>query len=135
MSYSTVRTGGSIVDRSADIRGLSTDTKPTAALGFDVPHGSTYFCMDTSEKYMYDKNTDIWHYIRTNGGGGGGDNDDYSIVETASALPSDLTMDDRKMYYVIDDGLFYLWNGTEWQPQSTKVTASYTSLNENLALI
>lgn len=135
MSYSIVRTGGSSVDHSGDYRGLSTDIKPIAANGYDVPHGSIYFCMDTSSTYMYDKNTDIWHYIRTGGGGGGGDNEDYSIVQDASALPSDLTMDDRKMYYVIDDGLFYLWNGTEWQPQSAKVTASYTSLNENLALI
>lgn len=135
MSYSIVRTGGSVVDRSADIRGLSTDEKPTAAKGFDIPHGSTYFCMDTSAEYMYDKNTDTWHYIRTSGGGGGGGDDDYSIVETTSMLPSDLTITDRKMYYVINDGLFYLWDGTQWIPQSAKVTASYSSLNENLVLI
>ena len=30
---SIIRTGGSSVDRSADIRGLSTDTKPTKANG------------------------------------------------------------------------------------------------------
>ena len=63
MSYSIVRTGGSSVDHSADIRGLSTDIKPTAADGYNIPHGSTYFCMDTTTCYMYDKNTDTWHEI------------------------------------------------------------------------
>ena len=53
MSYSIVRTGGSDVDHSADLRGLSTDTLPTAANGDDVAHGSTYFCMDTGACFMY----------------------------------------------------------------------------------
>lgn len=63
MSYSIVRTGGSDVDHSADLRGLSTDTLPTAANGDDVPHGSTYFCMDTGTCFMYDKNSDTWYSV------------------------------------------------------------------------
>lgn len=63
MSYSLVRKGGSNVDFSGDLRGLSTDEKPTAANGFDVSHGTTYFCMDTTDCYMYDKNTDTWYEI------------------------------------------------------------------------
>lgn len=38
----------------------------------------------------------------------------YKIVSTASELPNDLTIADRKMYYVIDEKAFYLWNGTAW---------------------
>ena len=60
---SIIRTGGSSVDRSADLRGLSTDTKPTTANGNDVPHGSTYIEMDTGDCYMYNKNNDTWYSI------------------------------------------------------------------------
>lgn len=56
-----VRVGGSSVDRSADIRGLSTDTKPTAADGYDVPHGSTWLCLDTADVWFYNKNNDTWY--------------------------------------------------------------------------
>ena len=63
MSYSIVRTGGSDVDHSADLRGLSTDTKPTAANGNDVPHGSTFLCMDNGEMWMYNKNNDTWYLV------------------------------------------------------------------------
>ena len=63
MSYSIVRTGGSSVDHSADLRGLSTDTKPTAANGNDVPHGSTFLCMDSGEMWMYNKNNDTWYLV------------------------------------------------------------------------
>ena len=60
---SIIRTGGSSVDRSADIRGLSTDTKPTKANGNEVPHGSTFICMDTGECFMFDANNDTWYQI------------------------------------------------------------------------
>ena len=56
-----VRTGGSSVDRSADLRGLSTDVKPTAADGYDVPHGSTWLCLDTADVWFYNKNNDTWY--------------------------------------------------------------------------
>ncbi len=58
---SIVRTGGSSVDRSADIRGLSTDTKPTKADG--VPHGSTFIEMDTGDCFMFNANNDTWYQI------------------------------------------------------------------------
>ncbi len=41
----------------------------------------------------------------------------YDIIETAAQLPSRFTAADRKMYYVINENLFYLWNGTQWVPQ------------------
>jgi len=42
----------------------------------------------------------------------------YDIVATAADLPIRFTHADRKMYYVIDQGIFHLWNGTEWVPQN-----------------
>ncbi len=45
----------------------------------------------------------------------------YSIVENSSLLPARFTAADRKMYYSIEDGEFWLWNGEEWalqQPES-----------------
>ena len=63
MSYSIVRTGGSDVDHSSDLRGLSTDIKPTAANGDDVAHGSTFLNMDNDELWMYNKNNDTWYLV------------------------------------------------------------------------
>lgn len=63
MSLGIVRTGGSSIDRSADIRGLSTDVKPTKANGYEVAHGSTFLCMDDGSCWMYNENTDQWYEI------------------------------------------------------------------------
>lgn len=63
MELGIVRTGGSSIDRSADIRGLSTDTKPTKAAGFEIPMGSTFIAMDTGDCFMYNANTDVWYEL------------------------------------------------------------------------
>ena len=60
---SIIRVGGSSVDQSADLRGLTTDEKPTAAYGYNVPHGSTWINMDDGSAYMYNKNTDTWYEV------------------------------------------------------------------------
>ena len=44
----------------------------------------------------------------------GGGNDDYYIVSTVADLPTDLGPTDLKIYYCVDTGGFYLWNGTAW---------------------
>ena len=41
----------------------------------------------------------------------------YDIVTTAADLPVRFTPADRKMYWVIDETIFYLWNGVKWVPQ------------------
>lgn len=41
----------------------------------------------------------------------------YDIVNTVSELPARFTAADRKMYFVIDEGIFYLWNGYSWIAQ------------------
>ena len=41
----------------------------------------------------------------------------YDIVASASLLPVRFTPADRKMYYVMEENIFYLWDGTTWVPQ------------------
>lgn len=41
----------------------------------------------------------------------------YDIVESVSNLPPRFTPADRKLYYVLDEMFFYLWDGTQWVPQ------------------
>lgn len=48
----------------------------------------------------------------------------YDLVETAEELPVRFTTADRKMYYVIEEGIFYLWDGTEWVPQNPAVISN-----------
>jgi len=38
----------------------------------------------------------------------------YGLVNSYSDLPVRFTAADRKMYYCMDEGLFYLWNGITW---------------------
>lgn len=42
----------------------------------------------------------------------------YDIINTASDLPVRFTPADRKMYWCIDESVFYLWNGTQWVIQN-----------------
>lgn len=41
----------------------------------------------------------------------------YGLVEKETELPVRFTAADRRLYYVMEEGIFYLWNGTEWEPQ------------------
>lgn len=41
-----------------DLRGLSTDSKPT-----DVTNGSTFIEMDTGKKYLYDATGEQWREV------------------------------------------------------------------------
>ena len=48
----------------------------------------------------------------------------YDIVENSTLLPARFTPADRKMYYSISDGYFWLWNGYSWvdqQPPSISI--------------
>lgn len=49
----------------------------------------------------------------------------YDIVQTVSDLPPRFTSADRKMYYCIANGFFYLWDGDEQVAQRQ----SYSELN------
>lgn len=56
----------------------------------------------------------------------------YGIVDTYDNLPSGLTISDRKMYFVIDEGIYYLWDGSQWTPQTTNVEAISTQEIDDL---
>ena len=55
-------------------------------------------------------NSDKWIGI-------GSSNGDYSIIEKSNLLPTSFTKEDRKMYYCIEESIFYLWTGTNWVAQ------------------
>lgn len=42
----------------------------------------------------------------------------YDIVQNSSLLPPRFTAADTKMYYCIEEGLFYLWDGSQWVRQN-----------------
>ena len=56
----------------------------------------------------------------------------YGIVDTYDNLPSGLTVSDRKMYFVIDEGIYYLWDGSQWTPQATSVETISTQEIDDL---
>ena len=43
-------------EKALDLRGLSTDTKPTGA-----PNGSTFMEIDTGDVYCYDAENNVWY--------------------------------------------------------------------------
>lgn len=57
---------------------------------------------------------------------------DYGIVQSSSLLPSSLGPNDRKMYFVINDDCFYLWNGTEWEQKEVDAEELTTAQVNNL---
>jgi hypothetical protein len=55
------RVGGTDIERSTELYGKSTDTKPTAdANGEALPNGSIFVEIDTSQAYFYDADTKTW---------------------------------------------------------------------------
>lgn len=74
-----------------------------------------YQCIVANSDISFNSNK--WQSI----GGSGGDSN-YGIVETVSLLPNIFTINDRKMYYVIDESIFYLWNGLIWEQQEKSIS-------------
>ena len=106
-----------------DLRGLSSDTKPTLM----VPNGSSFLEMDTGNQYLFDEGSQQWLLDnRGSGGGGGGGGGSSSYkghVATAASLPaSGNTFGD--MYYVTGEGVFYVYD-SGWQ--AVKETAITTA--------
>lgn len=56
----------------------------------------------------------------------------YDIVQNKTLLPPYFTSADRKLYYSIEENIFYLWNGTQWQPQTN--ATQYTTMPTPRAL-
>ena len=72
-----------------------------------------YISLDTNLLYRYNGLI----FIRV-------DNEDnvgnYGIVELVTDLPSTFGASDRKIYFVIEENSFYLWQGTSWEIQQPK---------------
>ena len=48
----------------------------------------------------------------------------YDLVQSRVLLPARFTAADRKLYFVIDECIFYLWDGTQWVAQTHLVQES-----------
>ena len=46
----------------------------------------------------------------------------FGIVDDNTLLPSGLGSTDRKLYFSIDDGFFWLWDGTAWTEQVSSIS-------------
>ena len=69
-----------------------------------------YRCITKNSDTVFDDRK--WNEI-------GSPDGNYDIVNTSSDLPIRFTPADRKMYWCIEDCVFYLWTGTEWVVQNT----------------
>lgn len=67
-----------------------------------------YRCIVPNQDMVFDESH--WNGI-------GSPDGNYDLVQHVTDLPVRFTSADRKMYYVIDETIFYLWNGTEWVAQ------------------
>lgn len=70
-----------------------------------------YRCITENSDVVFDSTK--WNEI-------GSPDGNYDIVESEDLLPARFTSADRKMYYSIADGAFWLWNGIEWVLQQPK---------------
>lgn len=77
-----------------------------------IKDGDMYICTVANSDTEWDSNH--WSAIGSTDG-------NYGIVDTASNLPIGLSASDRKMYFVIDESVYYLWDGSQWTPQTTNV--------------
>lgn len=55
---------------------------------------------------------------------------DYYIIDDSSNLPDDLTEEERKIYFCIDDGNFHIWNGNKWESINIGGVKSYLELSD-----
>lgn len=49
--------------KEVEIRGLSTDSKPTTLDGKDIANGTTFIEIDTGKVYLFDKENSQWKEI------------------------------------------------------------------------
>lgn len=68
-----------------------------------------YRCISENSDTVF--NPSHWNAI-------GSPDGNYDIVDTEADLPPRFTSADRKMYYVVENSVFYYWDGTEWVPQN-----------------
>lgn len=66
-----------MIPRSAELVGLSTDTKPT---GMSVGNGWSFIEMDTGKVFFYDAESENWLEFAGSGGGGGQGGNNVLVV-------------------------------------------------------
>lgn len=77
-----------------------------------VIHTSCFYrCITPNSDSIFDETK--WNAI-------GSPDGSYGVVQSYNLLPVRFTSADRKMYYVIEEGIFYLWTGTHWEAQYTQ---------------
>lgn len=67
-----------------------------------------YISLDTNQLYRYNGTI----FIRVDESDG---EIDYGIVDLKTNLPNTFGVNDRKIYFVIEESSFYLWQGTAWE--------------------
>lgn len=77
-----------------------------------------YRCIVTNSDSSFDETK--WDAIGTADGM-------YGLVTSISHLPTSFTATDRRLYYVIEIGSFYLWNGTAWIEQIETEDIDFTN--------
>lgn len=65
---------------------------------------------------------------------GGAADCDYFIIDEIKSLPNNLTENDRRIYFCIEDGKYHLWNGTKWEIISSDVKIKELTQEEYNAL-
>lgn len=70
-----------------------------------------YRCITANSDVVFDDTK--WNEI-------GSPDGNFDIVANKDLLPTRYTAADRKMYYSIADGYFWLWNGADWVVQPPK---------------
>lgn len=73
-----------------------------------IYQGKLYRCTKENRDIIFDDTK--WEELNSADG-------NYDIVVNKTDLPARFTQADKKMYYVIHDGCYYLWNGSAWIPQ------------------
>lgn len=76
-----------------------------------IEAGSTCYITDTGNVYILNT-VDQWVKIPSQS-----TDTSMGVVSTVQELPQTFTISDKKLYYVIETGSFYLWNGTTWIEQ------------------
>lgn len=93
-----------------DLRGLSSDAKPTSG----VPNGSKFEEIDTGNEYKLDADTGTWYLQPAAGGGGGGGGPGGGTGNVSSADAQTIVVLDRAEYNALpakDPKTLYLIKG------------------------
>ena len=57
----------------------------------------------------------------------------FGIAEDVESLPSGFSSTDLKLYFVVEEGLFFLWDGAEWKAQQVIDTTLDADSNNAIA--